>query len=88
MEKVIKPAADLISAKEKLWNDCQAKLAAEQARQKHFNQQLTFWKSAQINIRVLKAKDKTDKIRSDLADAESEEKELIKQYQESQKIPK
>ena len=87
MEKVIKPAAELVSAKEKLWKDSQAKLAAEQARQKHFNQQLTFWKSAQINTKLLKAKDKTDKIRSDLADAEAEEKELIKQYQESQKAP-
>ena len=87
MEKVIKPAAELVSAKEKLWKDSQAKLVAEQARQKHFNQQLTFWKSAQINTKVLKAKDKTDKIRSDLADAEAEEKELIKQYQESQKAP-
>lgn len=87
MEKVIKPGAELVSAKEKLWKDSQAKLAAEQARQKHFNQQLTFWKSAQINTKVLKAKDKTDKIRSDLADAEAEERELIKQYQESQKAP-
>jgi myosin heavy subunit len=87
MEKVIKPAADLVTAKEKLWKDSQAKLAAEQAKQKHFNQQLTFWKSAQINTKVLKAKDKTDKIRSDLADAEAEEKELTKLYQESQKAP-
>jgi len=85
---VIKPAADLVSAKEKLWKDSQAKLAAEQARQKDFNQQINFWKSAQINTKVLKARAKTDKIRSDLADAEAEEKELIKQYQESQKIPK
>ena len=87
MEKVIKPAADLVTAKDKLWKDSQAKLAAEQAKQEHFNQQLTFWKSAQINTKVLKAKDKTDKIRSDLADAEAEEKELIKLYQESQKAP-
>ena len=85
MEKVIKPAADLVITKDKLWKDSQAKLAAEQARQKHFNQQLGFWKSAQINTKVLKAKAKTDKIRSDLADAEAEEKELTKQYQESQK---
>ena len=85
MEKVIKPAADLVITKDKLWKDSQAKLAAEQARQKHFNQQLGFWKSAQINTKVLKAKAKTDKIRSDLVDAEAEEKELTKQYQESQK---
>ena len=85
MEKMIKPAADLVMAKDKVWKDSQAKLAAEQARQKHFNQQLGFWKSAQINTMVLKAKAKTDKIRSDLADAEAEEKELTKQYLESQK---
>lgn len=88
MEKVIKPAADLVSAKEKLWKDSQEKLAAEQARQTNFNQQINFWKSAQINTKVLKARAKTDKIRSDLADAEAEEKELIKQYQESQKVPR
>ena len=87
MEKVIKPAADLATAKDKLWKDSQAKLAAEQARQKHFTQQLRFWRSAQINTKLLKAKEKTDKIRSDLADAEAEEKELSKQYQERQKAP-
>ncbi|MCH1510336.1 MAG: hypothetical protein L7T84_14095, partial [Akkermansiaceae bacterium] len=87
MEKVIKPAADLVTAKDKLWKDSQAKLAAEQAKQEYFNQQLAFWKSAQINTKLLKAKDKTDKIKSDLADAEAEEKELTKLYQESQKAP-
>lgn len=87
MEKVIKPAADLVATKDKLRKDSQAKLAAEQARQKHFSQQITFWKSAQINTQLLEAKDKTDKIRSDLANAEAEEKELIKRYQESQKAP-
>ena len=88
MEKAIKPATDLVAAKDKLWKEAQAKLAAEQAKQKDFDQQLTFWKSAQINTKVLEAKAKTDKIKSDLADAEAEEKELSKQYQESQKAPK
>ena len=81
----IKPATDLVAAKDKLWKEAQAKLATEQAKQKDFDQQLIFWKSAQINTKVLEAKAKTDKMKSDLADAEAEEKELTKQYQESQK---
>ncbi|MDA7880761.1 hypothetical protein N9A94_00465 [Akkermansiaceae bacterium] len=85
MENAIKPATDNMTATDKLWKDAQAKLAAEQAKQAHLNQQIAFWKSAEINTKLLEAKAKTNKLKSELREAEEAQKQLANQYQESQK---
>ena len=85
MEKAIKPATDIVAAKDKAWKEAQTKSAAETAKHKSFDQQMAHWKAAQINIKVLEAKAKTKEIKAQLSEAEEAEKELTKQYQESKK---